>query len=329
MSWKLLLQMGRIKPSPEAIDMHMDVGVRLVDRAYGRLLSVVGEDLYYATLNPSQAALMMYGLAPSTPKETVKLMHEIFVKKEKLLEAKYVKTLEKTIKYFKDIEHGSVKKITGKEVDGMFKEVDEYLKRIKKLFTQIEKWARKRIVSELYENTTHAVEDMLLVEGLQKLGVEKGFKKLVNNGTFTKKHLNTLTRVLKVKQSKLNKHELEKLRRESSSLGRALLNHVQKKRGIELERAKIRVKHGAKFGEVFLLNDTAFMIEDIDAEKKVITKAPLLPNGGIGKIKDSGLHELEEAIATSRIPKKVFIKERIFEDLRKLYGKDVAVMVNY
>src|SRR3989344_5475266 len=32
MPWKLLLQMGRIKPSPEAIDMNMEVGDKLIDR---------------------------------------------------------------------------------------------------------------------------------------------------------------------------------------------------------------------------------------------------------------------------------------------------------
>ena len=331
MSWKLLLKMGRIKPSPEAIDMHMDVGVRLVDRAQGRLLTIVGEDFYYATLNPSQAALMMYGLAPSTPKETVKLMYDIFVKKEKLLEARYVKTLEKTIKYFKDLEHGSLKKISGKEVDAMFNEVDVFLKRIKKLFTQIEKHAEKRKMNELYESTTCAVRDALLVENLGQGTLEPNFKKLVNKGHFTKKHGETLKKILTIKQShsKLNKHEIEKLRRETSMLVRALTTFVQRKRGLELERAKIRVKYGNKFGEVFLLDKTAYLVEDIDAEKKAITKANILPNGGIGKIKNSTLHELEEAIAKTRIPEKVFIKEQIFEDLKKLYGQDVEVLVNY
>ena len=35
-----------------------------------KLLMLAGEDLYYATLNPSQAALMLYGIAPPTPKES-------------------------------------------------------------------------------------------------------------------------------------------------------------------------------------------------------------------------------------------------------------------
>ena len=97
----ILLKMGRIKPSPEAIDMHMNVGEKSIEMAKNRLLSVVGQDIYYGTLNPAQAALMLYGIAPPTPKETISLMEEIFVKKEKLLEKKYVDILTKVRTYYK------------------------------------------------------------------------------------------------------------------------------------------------------------------------------------------------------------------------------------
>src|SRR3989338_327042 len=80
MPWKLLLKMGRIKPSSEAIDMQMELGEKLIQRTKGKMLSIVGEDLYYAVLNPAQAALMLYGIAPPTPKETIKLLDEILVK---------------------------------------------------------------------------------------------------------------------------------------------------------------------------------------------------------------------------------------------------------
>jgi len=109
MPWKLLLKMGRIRPSPEAIDMHMDVGEKSIEMARNRLLSVVGQDIYYGILNPAQAALMLYGIAPPTPLEAINLMNEIFVKKEKLLEKKYVDILSNIRKFYKDIEHGKIK----------------------------------------------------------------------------------------------------------------------------------------------------------------------------------------------------------------------------
>ena len=143
MPWKLLLQMGRIKPSPEAIDMSMDIGEKLIQRAKQKLLSILGEDLYYAVLNPAQAALMLYGLPPATPKETIQLLDDIFVKKEKMLEKKYVDILEKIRKAYKEVEHGKVTSITGKEIDDLLNSADDYLKRVKELFKQIEEKAEK------------------------------------------------------------------------------------------------------------------------------------------------------------------------------------------
>ena len=37
----------------------------------------------------------------------------------------------------------------------------------------------------------------------------------------------------------------------------------------------------------------------------------------------------EKAVAELKMPRKVFIKEKIFESLRKLFGKDIEILVNY
>src|SRR3989338_11595461 len=81
------------------------------------------EDTYYSILTPSQAALMLFGVPPPAPRETAELMREIFVKKEKLLEEEYVKILENNIKIRKDLEHGTLKNITGKEVDKLISSI--------------------------------------------------------------------------------------------------------------------------------------------------------------------------------------------------------------
>jgi len=46
-------------------------------------------------------------------------------------------------------------------------------------------------------------------------------------------------------------------------------------------------------------------------------------------IKKSNLQELEENLSKAKIPEKVFIKQPIFEDLKKLFGKDVEVLISY
>src|SRR3989344_1352784 len=67
--WKLLLKMGRIKPSPESIDMFMKTADKTKEMAERRLIDAM-IDIYYGVLTPSQALIMLYGLPPPIPKET-------------------------------------------------------------------------------------------------------------------------------------------------------------------------------------------------------------------------------------------------------------------
>ena len=270
---------------------------------------------------------MLYGLPPPTPKETIQLMEEVFVKKEKILEKKYVDILANIRKAYKDIEHGKIKEVTGKQVDAYLTDAKEYLARIKKLFEQISKKAETKRKNEFYETAVKIMQDLLVAEGLKTDNVEKGFSELVSKGKLPKKLLESAKGILSIKEGKLSPVEIEKTRKESTDALRAMIEHMQRKRGAELERARIKFKYGEKFGEAYLLDEKAYIVNDIDAAKKEISKADILPNGGLGKIMDSKFEELEDAISKTRIPKNVFIKERIFEDLRKLFGKDVEIMV--
>lgn len=334
MSWRLLLKSGRIRPSPEAIEMQMDIGEKLVLRTKGKLLSILGEDLYYAILNPAQAALMLYGIAPPTPKETIQLMDEIFVKKEKILEKKYVDMVERIRKYYKDIEHGNIKEVSGKEIDEILKESEEFLKRIKKLFEQIHNRTDKASIDEMYENVMAILEDCSELNKTKfnrKQAVPLFKKNFIEKKIFSSKSLDQLKEIIALKESKkrIVGAELEKIRRESRPFIRMLVDYVQRKRGYELEKAKIKFKYGEKFGELALLEGNAFIIKDLDAENKEIQKAVLKDDGSLGSVQASSFEELEKAVAGVKIPNKVFIKEKTFESLRKLFGSDVEILINY
>ncbi|MEK6953237.1 MAG: hypothetical protein AABX29_09575 [Nanoarchaeota archaeon] len=332
MPWKLLLKMGRIRPSPEAIDLHMDVGEKSIEMARGRLINVVGQDLYYGILNPAQAALMLYGVAPPNPRETIKLLDEIFVKKEKLLEKKYVDILNKIFLFYKDIEHGKIKDISGAEVDKLLRDADAYMKRIKKLFSQIEKKTESAIIEELYDTCIKVANDVLSLESIKGEPV-KGLNALVKKGIMSERFLGILKEVMKAKRDydakKLSKQEIEKVRRLGSIFISAMTEYIQRKRGIELERARLRFKYGDKFGEMYLLDDDIYVIEDIDAKDKSVRKSKMDKDGRLSKFTASTIVELESEIVKRRIPKHVFIKEHIFEDLKSLFGKDVKISVNY
>ncbi len=338
MPWKLLLKMGRIKPSPEAIDFQMDMGERLIQRTKGNLIRIMGDDLYYAILNPAQAALMLYGIAPPTPKETIELMEEIFVKREKLLEKKYVDILAKIRKYYKDIEHGTLKEVTGKQVDELLTDAEDYIKRIKKLFEEIQDKRDKESIEEIHNSCLSVIEDALKTNEIDvkdKSKLVSLFKKhlVEEKKLFSEKHLETLKLVIDTKNSAKSKNiswpELEKIRREARGFIRSVIDYVQRKRGFELERAKIRFKYGDRFGEVILLDKVAYLINDIDAQEKEVSKADIKSDGSLGKVDKSSMEEFEKEIMKIQIPNKVFIKEKIFESLKNLFGKDIEILVNY
>lgn len=337
MPWKQLLKMGKIKPSQEAIDLFMNSGGQMLSRVKYKLREIGMEDTYYAILTPSQAALMLYGVAPPSPRETAQLMRDIFVKDLKILEEEYVKILEHNITIRKDLEHGTLKELSGKEVDQLLEDADKFLKRINRLFTQIEKMKNEESVVHIYDSLVTVIRDVLRLEGVEKVKdteiVNTFEEEVIHRGIIPQKYLRLLKEIEKAKADyeakKLTKNEVENIRKNSNELMKFLIEHLQRKRGRELERTKIRVKHGNRYGEVLLLNDIAFIIHDIDHEEKEISKAKINPDGSLGTPEPSTLEEFEKHLVKIEIPGKVFIKEPIFEDLKNIFGKDVEVLINY
>ncbi|MBW2981458.1 hypothetical protein KY343_01130 [Candidatus Woesearchaeota archaeon] len=337
MAWKQLLRMGKIKPSSEAIDMFMGSGEQMITRVRNKIKDIGMEDIYYAILTPSQAAIMLYGFPPPTPRETPLVLSDIFVKKEKIMEKKFVDILQNTFDVRKSIEYGEKKELTGKELDELLSNAEKYLKRIKRLFTQIEHMKEEESIVHIYDSIITVIRDVLRFEGIDKFNdtnVVTMFKDaLVDLGKIPDKYLRMLEDIVKAKKDydakKLTKHEVEKVRKDSGQFIRFMVEYLQRKRGRELEKTKIRVKHGETIGEIIMLGKEAFIIHDIDAEEKTLSKAPIKPDGSLGTPKTTTLKEMEEALAKTDIPPRVFIKQPIFDDLKNIFGKDVEVLITY
>ncbi len=337
MPWKQLLRMGRIKPSREAIDLFMSTGEQSISRVKLRLKDMGMEDTYYAILTPSQAALMLYGLPPPTPKETPDVLEEVFVKKEKMLEQEYVNILRRNVQIRKEIEHGEKKELSGGELDQLIKDAEKFLKRIKELFKSIEEKHDQNSLLMLYDEIMTIIRDVLKIEGIEKAQDEEIVKlfedELISTGKIPARYLRDLNEIIDSKRKqdagKLTKSDLEKARKGSSGLIRFLVEYLQRKRGRELERAKIKIKHGEKYGEVILLDKMAFVIHDLDAKEKHIEKAKINPDGSLGTLEESTLEEFEKELASLKMPPRAFIKEPIFEDLKNIFGREVEVLVNY
>lgn len=337
MPWKLMLRSGKIKPSREAIDLFKSSGEQMISRIKFRLKEMAMEDIFYALLTPSQAAIMLYGLPPPTPRETPEVMKEIFVNKEKLLSEPAIKILEKVVSIRKEIEHGTKKELTGKELDELLQEADKYLKRLDQLFKEIEKRKDEEGIVMLFDEMMTLIRDVLKLEGVEKAkdaDIIKIFEdELVTSGKVPARYVRDLKEIVDAKKSfdqgKLTKAEIEQARKGSVGLYRFLVEYLQRKRGRELERAHIKIKHGEKYGEVTLLDEVAFVVFDVDAKEKNIQKAVINKDGSLGPLEDCSLEEFEHHLARAKFPKRIFIKEAVFDSIKNIFGKDVEVLVNY
>ena len=337
MPWKQLLKMGKIKPSPEAIDLFMGSGEQMLRRVQLKLNEIGMEDTYYAILTPSQAALMLYGVAPPSPKETGALMRDIFVHKEKLLEDKFVKILERNVEIRKAIEHGEKKELSGKEIDELLKDSDKYLKRIKRLFTQIEKIREEREINNIFDTVTTVIRDVLKLEGVEKIKdneiLDVVEDRLIPEGKLPAKFLATIKEIIQTKkeygEKKLSSVEIDKLQIDASMLLKFLVEYIQRKRAREIDRVKIRVKHGNKIGEIILLGKEAFIVTDVENQDKDLSKAKINEDGSLSASEKSSMEELEKALANVHIQQRTSIKEPIFEDLKRIFGKNVEIMMSY
>ncbi|MFA5019761.1 MAG: nucleotidyltransferase domain-containing protein [Candidatus Pacearchaeota archaeon] len=315
--WKLLLQMGKIKPSPEAIDTFMAMGDKTKSMVERRLIDAM-IDVYYGVLTPSQALLMLYGLPPPTHKETPAVFKDIFYTKEKLIEAKYVKTLEKAVLLFKDYEHGKLKTISGKEIDELLKEFEDFSKRVKKLREEIESVSREKTIEEISKEVFELLLNLFgkksktqLIENFNKELVKKG--KIAPKFSHTLKNLEEISK--KIKKGKTKTSEVEKIRKETTMLINNLIDYGQRCDLIAIEKGRMQiVSHKGDRAELLITSSGTFIIQG-NVVKKITSK-----------IEESSIEELNKAIGEQKGKLQTKISPKVFEILRKELGEFEIVL---
>lgn len=318
MPWKALLKMGKLKPSPEAIDMFMSMGDKTAQRARMGLLDIVIRDLYWGVLTPSQAILMLYGLPPPTPKQTAPEMQRIFVEKEKMLEKKYVDFLEKVVGIYKDFEHEKIKEIKGVEVDKLVDGTEDYLKRLKELKEEIEKRAQEKTIDDVHKDLVELLEANFGKKA-QKTLVEDFEKELVKTGKMSPQHSRILNEVMaakaEFKKGKLNSHKVDEARKNASILINDLMEYTQRKDLVNLERGRMRLKYSKdgheQVAELLNCEGVSFLFVEKNV-RKISAES--------GKVENSGIDEVNEAIEKQKSQKKLEISPKIFEILKKELG---------
>jgi predicted nucleotidyltransferase/uncharacterized protein (UPF0332 family) len=314
--WKLLLKMGKIKPSPEAIDKFMSMGDKTKEIVKQRLLDIVINDLYWSILSPSQALLMLYGIPPTNTYETVKEMKRIFVEKEKILEQKYIDILEKiTITYYKGFEHQKIKEVSGKEVDELLKDVEDYMNRLKDLRVQIEKKAEERTLNETYDNVFKLLKNILGNKSEAEL-IKQFESELVKKGKMDPKGLNVINEVIDARKKykskkKPTKYEIEDVRKNTTFLINHLIEYGQRRDLANIRQMQAVIAYGKnkeKHLDMFLTNPI-FIIED----------------GKLKKIEDDkiieGIQEEFDKALSEQKGKPVSLNDKVLSLIKKEYGE--------
>jgi len=292
--WKLLLRMGKIKPTPESIDMFMSTGDKTKEMAKRRLMDIVMGDIYWGVITPSQGMLMMYGVPPTTPKETVAEMKRVFVDKEKMLEKKYWDILEEiVIKYYKGYEHGKIKEVSGKEVDKLLKNSEDYLKRLKQMREELEKRMTEKLFKEIYENVFEILQNMFGKKAHTSL-VKDYEKEILKAGKGNPKYFRALNKLIGMKKDfeakkAPSKYDFENVRKDSVYLVEEMTEYAQRKELGLLQKSKVVVtydKRGKDHHADLFLCKPAFLVEEEKVQKI---------EGG--KVMDSDVNELNTTLA--------------------------------
>lgn len=310
--WKRLLQMGRIKPSPEAIDLYMKEGERTEELVKRRLMDAM-IDIYYGVVTPTQALMMLAGKAPPVPKTMVAEVKQTLVDELKIMSMKELKTVEKLVKHFKDYEHGRMKEIPGKEIDALLEEFKEYTKKIKDLRAKLEKKIQDNQGAQIYE-TTFSLLKKLFGDKSDDALIKEFEKELVKKGKISERMLSVAKEIsqlkAKTKSGKLTSEDIHKLTKDSFEFFNSLTEYAQRKDLVSLEKGVLQVSFEKGKAELVFTESATYIVEQTGKIDKL--------HGS--EFKESSKEDLEKSLANFKSNPKSSISSELFTALKKKFG---------
>ena len=261
--WKLLLQMGKVKPSPEAVDKFMKYGEQNEALVTRRLIDAM-VDIYWGVVTPTQALMMLIGHAPPAPKNMVADVKKVLVDAERVMSTSELKFLERIIKLYKDYEHGTLKSVPGKEVDELLVESKKYDTKMKEIRKKLEERLIVHDAERSYNEVFSLLKKVFGDKSVDAL-VKDVNDELIAKGKLPPRFAKSLKEIVsmksKVKSGKVTQLEMNALRRDAIELIRELLDYTQRADLLLEEKEVIDVKFGDKKGELVLTDSANFFIE--------------------------------------------------------------------
>jgi len=311
MPWKALLKMGKLKPSPEAIEMFMSMGDEVIPRSKKTLLTEVFTSIFWGVTTPAQAMIMLNGGAPpNAKKELVREFKKEFLD-NKMIEKKYVDFLEKVVKTWRDYEHEKIKEISGTEIDKLLKQTGEFLKRLKELRVDIEKKFNEKTIEQIYKDTFELLKSVVGKKSREET-INVFEKDFVKKGKFNPQDLKILKNVVAAredfKKGKADSQRIDRARKDAEILINNLVEFSQRCDLVSLEKGRMRLKLKDKAVELLSCDNKTFLF-DSGTVKKVTTK-----------LENSSMEEVEKSIQAQKSKETVEIDPKIFEVLKKELG---------
>jgi predicted nucleotidyltransferase len=262
--WKLLLKMGKIKPSPEAIEIYMKQGEQTEEFVKRRLLDAM-VDIYWGIVTPTQALMMLAGEAPPVPKVMAEEVRNILVEREKVMSATDLKILDKAITLYKDYEHGKLKEIPGKDIDQLLADSRAYNVSLKEMQKKLEKRLQEKTAEDIYGNVFTMLKTLLGNMSQEEL-VKSFESQLIKKGKVQPRFANVLKALVsvkgKIKSGKLDQKEVEKTKADAIELMNSLVEYGQRADLVKAEKSAIQIEYGnSRKAELVLLGNSAFVIE--------------------------------------------------------------------
>ena len=261
--WKLLLQMGKVKPSPESVDKFMKYGEQNDALVTRRMLDAM-QDIYWGVVTPTQALMMLIGHAPPAPKNMVAEVKKVLVDTEKVMSANELKFLEHVIKLYKGYEHGTLKSVPGKEIDYLLVESKKYDVKMKEIRKKLEERLIVLDAERSYSEVFDLLKKIFGDKSVESL-VKDVDKELIGKGKLQLRFLKPLKEIVsmksKVKSGKVTQLEMNSLRRDATELIRELLEYSQRINLTPIEKEILEVNFGDKKGELVLTDAGNFFIE--------------------------------------------------------------------
>jgi len=132
---KVLLETGKIKPSPEAIYTALQRAPQHLARSKQAEISSI-EGVYWAFVDSAHAALIAAKVMPPSPEHVPILLRKNFVDK-RMLKNRYIAWYQDLYELHRRIVHGQISDIKGQDIDMWQDRADEFIRTMASIINKI------------------------------------------------------------------------------------------------------------------------------------------------------------------------------------------------